>query len=142
MSAPTKLGPDHYRYREEGGPDGVTLTCETFVVVGETPCFYYVVSKYVADHAYAFGPDWLKKQRRKISKDRARRQHCYADRKTALHSFQQRKARHLGHLEYALATAKAAKEKVDELITAGEAPIEDTNCGTPDYYHGLHWGDC
>jgi hypothetical protein len=141
MNAKVKIGPDHYRYRAEGGPDGVTLVCDTFVVVGQTPFYWYVVTKYVAEHAFAFGPDWLTKQRRKISKDRARLQYCYADRTQALHSFQQRKVRHLLHLEYAMATAKAAKEKVDELIAAALAPIEDTNCGTPEYYEGLNW-DC
>jgi hypothetical protein len=141
MNTKVKIGPDHYRYRAEGGPDGVTLVCDTFVVVGQTPFYWYVASKYEADNAHVFGEKWLMKQRRKVSKDPSRIQRCYADRKQALHSFQQRKVRHLRHLEYALATAKAAKEKVDELVAAGEAPIEDTNCGTPEYYEGLNW-DC
>ena len=142
MNAAVKLGPDHYRYRESGDADGVTLVCLRFVVVGETTHYWYVASKSDADHAQVMGENWLKKHRRKVSKGGSRIQHCYADRMKALRSFQKRKARHLSHIEFALATAKAAKDKAEELIAAGDAPLKDTDCGTPDYYHGLHWGDC
>ncbi|UUQ65181.1 hypothetical protein NLK61_00575 [Pseudomonas fuscovaginae UPB0736] len=43
--------PDHYRYVDEIGPDGVIIACRRFVVVHETEHCYWIVSpnyEYVA----------------------------------------------------------------------------------------------
>jgi hypothetical protein len=138
MTTQKNIGPNHYRYREENGEDGVTLICDCFAVIKETPRGYWVIREIYAGGYW--GPGTLKKYRKFVLKDSVRR-HCYPERKDALDSYRIRKLRQIGHLKLSLASVEQAHQKVVELLAANTIPDLDVACGKPEYFNQFNWGD-
>ncbi|AZD15019.1 hypothetical protein SAMN03159489_02736 [Pseudomonas sp. NFPP07] len=44
-----KTGPDHYRYIDTIGSDGLEVHCITYTVIGETAQCWYIADKYTVN---------------------------------------------------------------------------------------------
>lgn len=141
-------GPDHYRFEDSIGPDGVTLHCRRFVVIGETPCCYYVLPEDLAHYAQS-GDEWraltAKKYRKRVLKNSWRR-YCYPDVKLALESYRARKSWQTRHAAAAAARAEAGHAEALALLGQSEPLSYDDFrkprlCAGGDYFKGLNWGD-
>lgn len=139
----SKLGPDHYRYYANLSESGVTVRCERFIVVGETPLCYYVISENSA-HLVGNSAPWaeamVKKRRRLVLKNSHRR-YCYPDKLDALKSFAARQRWRMSHAQRSMSMAQLSLKMVAGLIEQGvtDAPIR---CGHDDYTSSLRWEDC
>lgn len=140
-------GPDHYRFEEHIGPEGVTLHCKRFVVIGETPCCYYVIHESMRHYA-GQGSDWacqyLKRYRKRVAKESYRR-YCYPDMRQALESYKQRKRRQLGHAEILESRARAGLDEATRLLKDGLLHPESFEgghqCEGGEYIKGLNWSE-
>lgn len=137
-----KIGPDHYRYVAGADPDGVEIRCQKFVVVGETPHYYYVVSDFYGHLIHARHQPWaeqrIKRVRKRVSKD-GRRRHCCPDKLLALRSFIARQQRRLGHAQMNMSVAKLSLAEAERLLEAGHMPTGSHPCGHDEYTESLVW---
>lgn len=133
------MGPTHYRFFDTVGPDGVTVRCQKFDVVGETPCCYYVLPQ---GHGFT-RPESIKKHRRRVLKDSWRR-YCYPDLEQALRSYRSRKKWQIQHAKIALCRAEAGLAAAEWQLKDPEliAPNLPFKCESGDeYIKGLGWGE-
>lgn len=145
----SKLGPDHYRYYAELSPDGVTVKCERFVVVGETPRCWYVITEsaaHLADIDWSTASAWRKKLRKRVLKATSSysRRYCYPSKAHALESFKQRQKWRIAHAKRNLAIAELALSVVEPALE-GLALIEPQDrykAGQNEYTRSLSWADC
>ena len=140
-----KIGPDHYRFAEEIGPEGVTIYCQRFVVVGETPCCYYVIRDGMAYHA-SQDSEWsrtLVKRRRKRVLKASWKRYCYPDMRDAMRSYVSRKSWQIRHANTALARAQAALVEATRLVDfEGLAPESFPHrCEGGEYIKGMNWSE-
>jgi hypothetical protein len=144
----TKLGPDHYRYFDEIGPDGLEIHCVTYEVIGETPACYYIADEEVArmhrGPQYSWTAEAVKKRRKRVLKDTNEysKRFAYPDKDHALRSFKVRKSRQMGHAELALERARAALGYFGDLSISNEAPVATKLIIPNEYIQGMGWGDC
>lgn len=138
------IGPDHYRYYTYIGPNGVEIRCERYVVVGETPLYWYVVREsmaYLVTRNSEHARESLKKLRKRVLKASHGKRYCYPDKARALHSFQQRQQWRIIHAKRNLETAQASLKAIERILSA-EQPIPDNlNAGHTEYASGLNWYD-
>lgn len=131
--------PDHYRYIDSIGPEGVTIVCKRYVVVRESEHCYWLVPEgsegYAMARQAATGKVWSNAKR--VSKDSWRR-FAYPDKEEALRSYKARKRHQLSHAELAMERAKAALADINNL----EAINDEHLCAGGDYIKELNWVDC
>lgn len=133
-----KLGPDHYRFYDTIDEDGVTISCQRYVVIGETPLCWYVVKDYMAGYSKAS----IKENRKRILKAQGGRKHCYLDMNEAMRSYKIRKKRQIGHAELSMERAKAAHAQAVALLATGNVSSMDVICEGGDYIKELNWESC
>lgn len=134
-----KLGPDHYRYVDDIGPEGVTILCETWVVCGETPQCWYVIPEH---KSYLLGRGWgdsLKLARKRISKYAGGKKRCYQTREEAFNSYRIRKHWQLRHTEHAFQRAKTALSEINRITVP---PERKHLCEGGEYFKEMNWGMC
>ena len=131
--------PDHFRYIDSIGPEGVTIVCRRYVVIRESEHCYWLVPEgsegYAMARQEATGKVWGNAKR--VSKDSWRR-FAYPDKEEALRSYKARKRHQLSHAELALERAKAALADIKDL----EAINDEHLCAGGDYIKELNWVDC
>lgn len=106
-----QLGPVHYRYFCRSVGDTITIRLESYIVVGETPLFWYVVPSYMEDY-----PEYvIKNHRKRVSKDGSSK-FCRQSKEAALADLWHRQKRraHYAGTEYIAACAglRATNEAV------------------------------
>lgn len=124
--------PIHYRYEDCATEDGLTIEVRKFYPVGETNCFYLVISDYDKT-CLSFGNDRHIKPR-KVSKN-ALRSYCHSSMDKALYSYKKRKESQIRHNEFALSKGKAALNKLHDV----KIGVESFDCGRPDYWDQLNF---
>lgn len=141
-----RLWPDHYRFADSIGPNGVTVHCERYVVIGETARCYYVVPENMA--SLTSGTDMWSKQavarnRKRVLKD-SKKRFCYPDIADAMQSYRKRKYQQIRHAKIAISAGEAAYAKAKELC--GDSRVKPSDfpvlCDGADYIKSLSWGDC
>lgn len=138
-----KIGPDHYRYITIMDEGGVFIHCQRFIVVGETPYYYYVVSDSYYGYLTCMSGDALqaaiKRDRRRVSKDGSRR-HCYPDKRLALQSLVARQRHRIHHANRQLSEGKLALAEAERMLEAGHIPGDGLHpCGHDEYTESLVW---
>lgn len=141
-------GPDHFRYVDSIGPEGLTVSAQKWVAYAETEKCWYLVSEYdythyVLGYQYGWTPATLKRVRKRVLKEQYFGSKCFAypNKERALNSYKQRKQWQIRHATLSLERAQAA------LGYFGDSSVEITQ--TPDetvipseYIQGMGWGDC
>lgn len=137
MSA-VKLGPDHYRFVDRIGPNGVVIYCQRYVVVGETEQCYYVIE----DGCASMWPDFIKKHRLRVLK-RSYKRYCYPDLTEAMRSYKARKRWQLSHAKLAMARAESGYAEAERLIAFEGLSVESFphQCEGGEYVKGLNWSE-
>lgn len=127
--------PDHYRYVDEIGPEGVTICCRRFVVVRESECCFWIVPpsyELVAKNAIEQGR--VPKYAKRVLKVSSRR-FAYPDRAEALNSYKIRKRWQISRAQLATERARTALEELEN-----RSAIEDELlCSGGDYIKNLNW---
>lgn len=139
-----KIGPDHYRYREELVPSGIKIVRDRYIVIGETPKCWYVIHDYYQGYVgyedvNPFARDLVARNRKRVLKQQDfGRRYCYSDPKLALHSYRERKRFQLARLELQMSVCKHVSEALanEELEAAELIPL-----GHSEYTSKLSWGD-
>ncbi|WP_236213973.1 hypothetical protein [Metapseudomonas otitidis] len=129
--------PDHFRYVDQIGPEGVSIVCRRFVVVRESEhCFWIVPPTYehVAKSRVAAGR--IPKYAKRVLKASGKR-FAYPDRSAALHSYKQRKRWQISRSELALERAKTALAELEDRTEIADELL----CSGGDYIKQLSW-DC
>ena len=141
------LGPDHYRFEDEIGPGGVTIHCRRFIVIGETPCCYYVLPENMAGYVHQtseWAKSWVKEHRKRVLKNSWKR-YCYPDLKDAMRSYKARKSWQLKHAALAEARATAAYAEAARLIESDVLCVESFanghQCEGGEYVKGMNWSE-
>lgn len=133
------IGPDHYRYVDDIGPEGVTIRCEKWIVCGETPQCWYVIPEHAS---YLLGPaiyaDSLKKTRKRVLKYEGGKKLCYPNKDDALRSYRIRKRWQLRHTEHAVQRATTALAELERLTGL---PEDKHLCQGGEYFKELNWLD-
>jgi len=127
-----KAGPDHYRYVDSIGPDGLTVTMQTWVAYAETEKCWYLLKQNDFDDLQR---KWLSERSVKIRRKRVLKHQyhsgvcfAYASKERALNSYKNRKEWQIRHATLSLERAKAAigyfgDTSVDITVTPSEAVI-------------------
>lgn|SRR3990167_9701164 len=141
----TTIGPDHYRFADEIGPDGVKIYCQRFVVVGETPRCYYVLRDGCAHYAKQdsdFSRAFVKQHRKRVLKTSWKR-YCYPELKDAMRSYVSRKSWQIQHAALATARATAALGEATRLVDFEGLAVESFphQCEGGEYIKGMNWGE-
>lgn len=134
-----KLGPDHYRYVDDIGPEGVTIRCEKWLVCGETPQCWYVIPEaknYLVSNS--FYAEALKNTRKRILKYAGGKKFCYPTRDEAFKSYRIRKHWQLRHTEHAFQRAKTALAEINRIDTPPALPHI---CEGGDYFKQMNWSE-
>lgn len=134
------LGPDHYRYVDEIGPDGLTVSCRRYVVVRESEhCYWICTESYELVARQAIERGRLPKYLKRVLKVSSRR-FAYPDKSEALHSYKARKQHQIFHAELALERARAAIGYFGNLrVPVTETPEETV---IPNQYiQELNWSE-
>ena len=78
-----KLGPDHFRYVDDIGPDGLEIQCITYQVIGETAQCWYIADDYTVNMINGYQHSWtaeaVKKRRKRVSKDPGGKRFAYRE---------------------------------------------------------------
>ncbi|MHB2138314.1 hypothetical protein ACX64L_10215 [Pseudomonas monsensis] len=131
--------PDHFRYVDHIGPEGVTIVCRKYVVIRESEHCYWIVPEgsegWARARQTATGKTF--KDAKRVSKDSWRR-FAYPDKERALSSYKAHKRHQLGHAELAFECAKAVLADLKEI----EAINDENLCSGGDYIKQLNWTDC
>lgn len=131
------LGPIHYRYTDEVGPEGVTINIEKWFVCGETPQCWYVIPEI---HHYMIGSDFyassLKNERKRISKYPGGKKRCYETLEEAWRSYSIRKRWQIRHTENSFQRAKTAIEEIGRL---SDPPADGHVCQGGDFFKKKSW---
>ena len=131
--------PDHFRYIDSIGPEGVTIVCRRYSVVKETEYCYWLVPVDSTGWALAQQERTGKvvKSAKRVLKDSWRR-FAYPEKAKALDSYKARKRHQLGHAELSLERAKAALADIKDI----EAINDEHLCSGGEYIKELNWSDC
>ncbi|KPW33722.1 Uncharacterized protein ALO87_01504, partial [Pseudomonas syringae pv. apii] len=132
--------PDHFRYVDEIGPEGLTVTCKRYVVVRESDCCYWICSpdyELVAKGSIQAGklPPYVKRVLKQSS-----RRFAYPDKKAALHSYKARKTHQISHAQLALERAKAAIGYFGDRRVSSDVTPEVTVIPSQ-YIQELNWSE-
>lgn len=141
-------GPDHFRYVDSIGPEGLTVTLQKWVAYAETDKCWYLASEsdyldLVKGYQYSWTARSLKRSRKRVLKHQCFASRCFAypDKERAMNSYKHRKQWQIRHATLSLERAKAA------IGYFGNCEVEITQ--TPDeavipsaYIQELGWGDC
>lgn len=132
-----KNWPDHFRYVDEIGPEGVTIICRRFVVVRESEhCFWIVTPSYEMVAKSAIQKGRVPKYAKRVLKVSSKR-FAYPEKSAALNSYKIRKRWQISRAELATERAKTALEELKD-----RAEIEDELlCSGGEYIKSLNW-DC
>ncbi|KJJ61531.1 hypothetical protein MCB86_08995 [Pseudomonas sp. KSR10] len=133
MSNP--VWPDHFRYIDEIGPEGVSIICKRYVVIRETEhCYWLVVPSYAYVAKARLERGGIPKYAKRVLKESGRR-FAYPEKAKALESYKSRKRWQLRHAELATERARAALDEIKDL-----SAIEDLRiCAGGDYIKNLGW---
>lgn len=133
MSNP--VWPDHFRYIDEIGPEGVSIICKRYVVIRETEhCYWLVVPSYVFIAKASLERGVIPKYAKRVLKVSGRR-FAYPEKEKALESYKARKRWQLSHAKLATERAMAALDELKEL-----SEIEDLRvCAGGEYIKNLGW---
>ncbi|TFF49538.1 hypothetical protein C5609_23155 [Pseudomonas putida] len=121
--------PDHFRYIDSIGPEGVTIVCRRYVVVRKRQ--RGLCHGAPGSHRESLG-------QRQTSIENSWRRFAYPRKEEALSSYKARKRQQLSHAELALERAKAALADIKDL----EAINDEHLCAGGDYIRELNWVDC
>jgi len=138
--------PEHYRYIDTIGPEGLEVHCITYQVIGETAQCYYIGDKHTCDLVngpqYSWTAEAVKKRRKRVLKEGGTwgRRFAYTDKALALRSYKARKSWQLRHAQLSMERALAAigyfgNHEVESTIPVGAVTIPS------EYIQGLVWGD-
>ena len=133
-----------YRFHDEGGPDGLTVALQKFVVIGETPCYWIVIpstSLYLMDVAvYA---EALKKAKKRVQKGSGEKKTCYETQAQAMKSYLERKRWQEKHAVMGLQRAQAGQLAAKRALESGDLDKSPDYSITQEneYIQGLNW-DC
>ena len=141
-----KAWPDHYRYIDTIGPEGLEVHCITCQVIGETEQCYYIGDTHTCDLVkgpkYSWTDEAIKKRRKRVLKEGGEwgRRFAYTDKALALRSYKARKAWQMKHAQLSMERAKAAigyfgNHEVESTIPTDAVTIPS------EYIQGLGWGD-
>lgn len=142
-----KAGPDHFRFSDQIGPEGVTVSMETWVAYAETDKCYYLVPasefvELVYGHQYPWSASRLKRRRKRVLKHQFYSSRCFAypDKERAMNSYKIRKEWQRRHATIALERANAALGYFgDSSVTVAEPPERvEIPC---DYIQNLGWSE-
>ncbi|MCU1717345.1 hypothetical protein [Pseudomonas sp. 5P_3.1_Bac2] len=128
--------PIHYRYIDEIGPAGVTISCKKFVAVRESEHFFWIVQpsyELVARHSIERGR--IPRYAKRVPKVSTKR-FAYPDKAAALESYKARKRWQMSHATLALERAKTALEAISE----SKEITDEHTCPGGDYIKQLGWG--
>ena len=142
----TKAWPDHYRYIDTIGPDGLEVHCITYQVIGETEQCYYIGDTHTCDlikgPQYSWTAEAIKKRRKRVLKDGGEwgRRFAYTDKALALRAYKTRKSWQMKHAQLSMERAKAAigyfgNDQVESVIPDAVVTIPN------EYIQGLNWED-
>jgi hypothetical protein len=143
-----KLAPDHYRYVDTIGPEGLEVHCLTYTVIGETPACYYIADEYTARLHAGIQQSWIvaqvKRSRKRVLKDGEEhsKRFAYKSKDLALRSYKLRKSRQIGHAQMSLERAKAAIGYFGDLSVDSKAHGAETLIIPNAYIQQQPWGDC
>lgn len=130
--------PDHYRYVDTIGPEGVTIECRRYVVLRESEHCYWIAREQNAGWARCWAMEGRKSPHiKRVLKESAGRRYAYQDKAKALHSYRARKRHQVHHAQLVLERAKAALE---DLVGVDSIPDEHL-CSGGNYIKELTW-DC
>ncbi|MCU1752197.1 hypothetical protein [Pseudomonas sp. 6D_7.1_Bac1] len=140
-------GPDHFRYVDTIGPEGLTVTLQKWVAYAETDKCWYLASEsdyreLVKGHQYGWTASSLKRRRKRVLKHQYLASRCFAypDKERALNSYKMRKQWQIRHATLALERAKAAIGYFgDSSVDVTETP--DCAVIPSEYIQELGWGD-
>ncbi|MFW9085622.1 hypothetical protein ACOI7N_13810 [Pseudomonas sp. P2758] len=142
-----KAWPDHYRYIDTIGPDGLEVHCITYTVIGETAQCWYIGDHHTVNmvngHQYSGTAEAIKKRRKRVLKDGQEwsRRFAYTDKALALRSYKARKLWQMRHAQLSLERGKAAIGYFGNLEVESTVPAEAVTIPS-EYIQGLSWGDC
>lgn len=129
--------PDHFRYVDSIGPEGVTIECQRYMVLRESEhCYWIVHFRWICLARMDLAKGRLSPHAKRVLKSSCRR-FAYPEKSKALESYKVRKRRQLGHAELAMERARAALQDVESL----EAINDKHLCSGGDYIKELNW-DC
>lgn len=141
-----KAWPDHYRYIDTLGPEGLEVHCITYQVIGETALCFYIGDTHTCDLVkgpqYRWTAETVKKRRKRVLKDGGNwgRRFAYTDKALALRSYKARKAWQLRHARLSMERAQAAIGYFGDGQT--ESVLPEAAVTIPnEYIQGLNWGD-
>lgn len=141
-----KQGPDHYRYFDTIGPDGLEVHCTTYTVIGETAQCWYIGDQHTVNmltgHQYSGTAEAIKKRRKRVLKEGGSwgRRFAYTDKALALRSYKLRKSRQLEHAVLASERAKAALGHFGGIRE--ESPVPEGVVTIPnEHIQSMGWGD-
>jgi len=141
-----KAGPDHFRYIDTIGPDGLEVHCITYHVIGETAQCYYIGDTHTCDlikgPQYSWTADAVKKRRKRVLKDGGNRgrRFAYTEKALALRSYKARKAWQLRHATLSMERAQAAIGYFGDGQV--ESAIPDAAVTIPnEYIQSMNWED-
>jgi hypothetical protein len=142
----TTLGPDHYRYIDTIGPEGLEVHCITYTVIGVTDQCYYIGDKHTVDmvngHQYSHTAEAIKKRRKRVLKAGGEwgRRFAYPDKSRALESYKARKRWQMRHAKIAMERAKAAIGYFGDAETKSTVP--DGMVTIPcEYIQSMNWSE-
>ena len=141
-----KAWPDHFRYIDTIGPEGLEVHCITYQVIGETAQCFYIGDKHTCDLAsgpqYNWTAEAVKKRRKRVLKEGGTwgRRFAYTDKARALRSYKARKSWQMRHAQLSMERAKAASGYFGNLEVESAVPDEVVTIQN-EYIQGLSWGD-
>ena len=142
----TKAWPDHFRYIDTIGPDGLEVHCITYQVIGETAQCFYIGDKHTCDLASGSQYNWtaeaVKKRRKRVLKEGGTwgRRFAYTDKALALRSYKARKSWQMRHAQLSMERAKAAIGYFGNLEVESAVPAEAVTIPN-EYIQSMGWGD-
>ena len=141
-----KAWPDHYRYIDTIGPEGLEVHCITYRVIGETAQCFYIGDTHTCDLVkgpqYSWTAEAVKKRRKRVLKDGGNWgcRFAYTDKALALRSYKARKAWQLRHARLSMERAQAAIGYFGD--GQAESVIPEAAVTIPnEYIQGLNWED-
>lgn len=142
--------PIHYRYRDILSAEGILIIEDSFRVIKETECGYWVqiangtrpdlteemISRMTAKATRPCNVRW-------VSKDSSRR-YCYPSKADAMEAFRHRKLSQLAHARSSIAKAEQSIAAATTLLTVGDCLPRDSwsgsiMAGMPPHFSGVEF---
>ena len=141
-----KAWPDHFRYIDTIGPDGLEVLCITYQVIGETAQCFYIGDKHTCDLAsgpqYNWTAETVQKSRKRVLKEDGNwgSSYVYTYKALTLRSHKTRKSWQMRHAQLSMERAKAAIGYFGNLEVESAVPAEAVTIPN-EYIQGMGWGD-